>query len=454
MATWPSSLPAPMVSGYGLEPVDQTIRTDMEVGSARARRRTTSRLDMVNVSWVFTDAQMAVFRAWLDDDVVGAAGGSAWFTTSLATGDSGLVSRSARFNGAPKYSLLSTSRIWQVTAKLEVRGGDLTADQRRGVIEGLAFGTTYPSLVLEFATDKALDSRITFTRATTATYFDASGVMQTAASGAARFDHDPVTGESLGLLIEEARTNLVLNSATLVTQDVTVTAVAHTLSFWGTGTVTLSGVSTAGPLVGTGAADRVDLTFTPTAGTLTLTVTGSVTLAQLEAGSFATSYIPTTAASATRNADVATMTGTSFSGWYSTSEGTVFAESSTFQTDFSTTPATIYSMGVAGESVAAGYHDAALIRASVFDGSVSQSQCDVTTTIASIAKHAHAYATNDIAFSVNGGAVGSDASATLPAPSLMYIGSSDAAYAINGHIKRIAYYPTRLTNAQLQALTA
>ncbi len=37
-------------------------------------------------------------------------------------------------------------------------------------------------------------------------------VLQTAASGEARFDHDPVTGESKGLLIEEARTNLVLNS--------------------------------------------------------------------------------------------------------------------------------------------------------------------------------------------------------------------------------------------------
>ena len=37
-------------------------------------------------------------------------------------------------------------------------------------------------------------------------------VLQTAASGEARFDHDPVTGESKGLLIEEARTNLITNS--------------------------------------------------------------------------------------------------------------------------------------------------------------------------------------------------------------------------------------------------
>lgn len=86
------------------------------------------------------------------------------------------------------------------------------------------------------------------------------------------------------------RRNLLNATATLSTQSVTVTAVAHTLAFTGTGTVTLSGVSTDGPLVGTGASNRVTLTFTPTAGSLTLTVTGSVTLAQLEIGATATAY--------------------------------------------------------------------------------------------------------------------------------------------------------------------
>lgn len=120
MATWPATLPAPTVSGYDIDPVDQTIRTDMEVGSARTRRRTRMRLDMINVVWRLTDAQMAIFRAWFEDDAAGASGGAGWFTVSLATGDSGLASRSARFNGAPKYNLLPGLR-WQVTAKLEVR---------------------------------------------------------------------------------------------------------------------------------------------------------------------------------------------------------------------------------------------------------------------------------------------------------------------------------------------
>lgn len=110
-----------------------------------------------------------------------------------------------------------------------------------------------------------------------------------------------------GVLLEGATTNLVLNSATLVTQNVTTTNVAHTLSFYGTGTVTLTGTSTAGPLVGTGTNNRVSLAFTPTAGTLTLTVTGDVRLAQLEASVIPTSYVPTAGTTAARVADSLTL---------------------------------------------------------------------------------------------------------------------------------------------------
>jgi hypothetical protein len=146
--------------------------------------------------------------------------------------------------------------------------------------------------------------------------------MQTAASGVPRFDNDPVTHQPRGLLMEEARTNLVLNSGVLVTQSVTTTAAATTLSFYGTGSVTLSGTF-AGTVNGTGATTRTVSTFTPTAGTLTLTVSGSVTNAQVEAGSFVTSYIPTAGATATRAADIATMPLT---GWYNASAGTFAAE--------------------------------------------------------------------------------------------------------------------------------
>jgi hypothetical protein len=64
----------------------------------------------------------------------------------------------------------------------------------------------------------------THTRASTATYFDASGVMQTAAVDTPRFDYDPVTLEPRGLLLEEQRTNLQLNSNTPFTTWTVVTA--------------------------------------------------------------------------------------------------------------------------------------------------------------------------------------------------------------------------------------
>jgi hypothetical protein len=132
------------------------------------------------------------------------------------------------------------------------------------------FPTIRPSLNLQFAGTGVLPPDVTFTRASSSGgYYD-------------------------GKTVVKAEENLLLNSATMVTQNVTTRAEAYTLSFTGTGTVTLSGTSTAGPLVGTGATDRVVLTFTPTAGTLTLTVSGSVTLAQLEARSSATAYTPTT----------------------------------------------------------------------------------------------------------------------------------------------------------------
>lgn len=154
-----------------------------------------------------------------------------------------------------------------------------------------------------------VDSRITFTRSTTRTYINAAGARATAEINEWPIDHDPVTLAPLGRSVWFQSTNLILNSATMVTQNCTVTSNQHTLSFEGTGTVTLSGVSTAGPLVGTGTgpANRVHLTFVPTAGTLTLTVSGTVSNAQLEAAVSPTPYIPTAGSTVTRATDNATI---------------------------------------------------------------------------------------------------------------------------------------------------
>lgn len=120
MADFPSTLPQPLASGYGISPLDQTVRTDMEVGAARVRRRTSARLDRVTLSWIFTDAQLATFRAWFENDSTGAAGGASWFNVNLAIGTTGLVAVQARFVGVYKADHLG-ALIWSVSAEVEVR---------------------------------------------------------------------------------------------------------------------------------------------------------------------------------------------------------------------------------------------------------------------------------------------------------------------------------------------
>ena len=75
-----------------------------------------------------------------------------------------------------------------------------------------------PSLDLNFASNKSLidnasgNNLITFTRASTGTHIGEDGLIKTAAINEPRFDHNPITKESLGLLVEESRTNLATRS--------------------------------------------------------------------------------------------------------------------------------------------------------------------------------------------------------------------------------------------------
>lgn len=79
------------------------------------------------------------------------------------------------------------------------------------------YPTIRPSLNLNFARSRTLDPRITFTRTSTGTYMDSDGLIKTAIADQPRFDHRYVNGqiESLGLLVEEQRTNLCYYGTTI-----------------------------------------------------------------------------------------------------------------------------------------------------------------------------------------------------------------------------------------------
>jgi hypothetical protein len=268
-----------------------------------------------------------------------------------------------------------------------------------------------------------------------------------------RFDYDPVTLAPKGLLIEEQRTQLLLNSSVLATQVVTVTAAAHTLSFYGTGTVAISGTF-VGSLTGTGAyPTRSTLTFTPLVGAITLTVTGTVQFAQLEIGAFATSFIPSAASQVTRAADNASMIGNNFARWYNQTEGTLFANSAFASIAASTFIAANMIDGVGGQIRLD--HFGGAYKGFVSVGGVPQASMSTAGSITANTnvKGAVAYKTNDFAAARDGGTVVTDNSGSLPVLTQLAIGSGSASSYINGTIARIAYYPRRLANTELTAIT-
>jgi hypothetical protein len=316
-----------------------------------------------------------------------------------------------------------------------------------------------PTFSRDFAGEKTLNNgtgpAITFTRASNATFFDASGVLQTASNDAPRFDHSG--GSSLGLLIEEARTNLFLNSATLTTQSVTVTAVAHTLSFYGTGQIVLSGAHSA-TVAGSGAfPTRTTLTFTPSAGSLTATVSGTIEYAQLEAGAFATSYITTTGATATRSADVAAVDP--INSFYNQTEGTLFIECSFLglRSDGGTSSVIhVQDKGTVNDNFARLRQGAVIAGADyqIRVGAVTTVDSNSLTVVAGTTyRHAFTIKQDDFAAYRNASDLLTDSSVTIPSVNWLGIYTAVSGDVSSGHIRRIAYYPKRLTNTLLQQLT-
>ena len=112
------------------------------------------------------------------------------------------------------------------------------------------YPTIEPSLNLDFANARALDSRIAFTRGSSATYVGRDGLIKYAKANEPRFDHDPITGESLGMLIEEPRINY--QSASTTQFDVMAIPISSGVSFADNVTTAPNGLQDAGRITGSG----------------------------------------------------------------------------------------------------------------------------------------------------------------------------------------------------------
>jgi hypothetical protein len=366
-------------------------------------------------------------------------------------------------------------------------------------------------------------------------------VLQTASANVARFDHNPVTGESLGLLVEEQRTNLLLRSEefdnaywlksnatitsnTVIAPDGTLTGdklventanathfiysgsqafvsgTSYTLSVYAKKGerqyLVLQLPSAAFPSASNATFDLDSATFNLGAGSPTASITdvgngvyrcsitktatssassngafiyvtnsASATInaytgdgysgiyiwgAQVEAGAFPTSYIPTVASQVTRSADSASMTGTNFSDWYRADEGSFYAEGSLSS---GTRYISLISSNLANQieviQSGSGVNLFVYTNSSVQMNTTPSANAPLTPN-----KVAFAYKTNDCAGSVNSGAVTTDTSVVLPLVSKLQLSGNGNGSRGLGHYKKLAYYPTRLSNTQLQALTS
>ena len=197
---------------------------------------------------------------------------------------------------------------------------------------------------------------------------------------------------------------------------------------------------------------------TDAAGSVTNTASGTngilVWGAQVEVGTKVSSYIPTTTASVTRNADVISQTG--ISSLIGQTEGTIYAE-------INNTLMTSYSTGYVMRIFADANNEVWIRKESgtnTYTAKWRANSVDVYTqsTISVLNgnnKIAIAYKTGSSAVYLNGSQIGTSAStgAFSVAPSQIGIGSSSTADFFNDRIELATLFPTRLTNAQLATLT-
>jgi hypothetical protein len=176
--------------------------------------------------------------------------------------------------------------------------------------------------------------------------------------------------------------------------------------------------------------------------------------AQLEAGAYATSYIPTLGATVTRGADACSKTG--ISSLIGQTEGTLFAEVGDFPKENNGRVLCI-SDGTTSNYVIIfknGLNDN--FNVLVLNGGVAQVSFNGTGSLSNNSKIAVGYANNDCAIYVNGNQVHTDTSASVPTCSNVYVGQREngsATFIAGGSVAQALLFKTRLSNAQLAELT-
>jgi hypothetical protein len=396
------------------------------------------------------------------------------------------------------------------------------------------------------------DSLTAYTPTTTQPITNYVPALQTAGNNVARFDHNPVTGESLGLLIEESRTNIAtysedytqsvwtksettVTSNTIIAPDGFLTGsklIENTLttshSLWIRPSFTLgnyysfsfyvksaeksiivitlynssysyaranfnlsSGTTTASTQAGCSSSivdvgngwyrctliGLADATATGYAG-LTLAPDGYTDTiqpgytgdgysgvyvwgAQVEQASFPTSYIKTTGSQVTRSADSASMTGTNFSDWYRQDEGSIYVDYTRTSVVDDNLNYGVFTLG----NTTTDFYDLAVLNSdrtnrlvwqartnNVLQGSLDLGAGQLQAKTAVV----YSSSADVIAGTANATVVASSVSSSHPILSALRIGRpslSSSPRELNGTIKKLAYYPLRLTNNELVDLT-
>jgi hypothetical protein len=320
-----------------------------------------------------------------------------------------------------------------------------------------------PGMVADFAADvygtdgvqTGLSQLVSVARPSPATHFGSTGAIETVGSNVARLVHDPMTLARLGMITEPSGENLLGNSDSPTTQTITVAAELHMLTFFGTGSVMLSGAySQTQPGIGA-FPNQTTLAFVPTSGSLTLTISGEVVFAQLQAADDESSYILSITGPTSRAADDAQI---SVGSWFNASEGTLVfsghmdsavANDRIVEIDTGSTATRLSILWNSGLSKP---------QFQVWNG--GSLQAAIAPSNAAIAldepfRIAVAYAANNFAVSMNGGTVTTDSTGTVPTGlSVLRLGRSR--WGAQSHLttESMVYYPSRLADADLQALSA